>query len=194
MVNWKFIECGNIAELFQKLGEMHVLLTDQEVTSVRLVVNPEKMVIREAERSFMYLNLYGFCTDAVIVYRLLPEVELERYFEKWGELQHSYLRYIKDQFSPIPVFTVPLFRQEVVGFADLEKRRVFRRKSSRTVFLPRTVTENQSNGRGVYFGHGPAVCTKRRYHALPARRRTDRQGRRLQAQYLILLGTRTGGA
>ncbi|TEB07916.1 Arsenical pump-driving ATPase [Pelotomaculum schinkii] len=111
----------SIAELFQKLGEMHVLLTDQEVTSVRLVVNPEKMVIREAERSFMYLNLYGFSTDAVIVNRLLPDVELGRYFEKWGELQHSYLQYIKDQFSPIPVFTVPLFRQEVVGFTDLEK-------------------------------------------------------------------------
>lgn len=111
----------SIAELFQKLGEMHLLLTDQEVTSVRLVVNPEKMVIREAERSFMHLNLYGFSTDAVIVNRLLPDVELGRYFEKWGELQHSYLQYIKDQFSPIPVFTVPLFRQEVVGFTDLEK-------------------------------------------------------------------------
>jgi arsenite-transporting ATPase len=100
---------------------MHGLLTDREITSVRIVVNPEKMVIREAERSFMYLNLYGFNTDAVIVNRLLPDVDLGRYFEKWGELQHSYLRYIKDQFSPIPVFTVPLFRQEVVGFAALEK-------------------------------------------------------------------------
>lgn len=111
----------SIAELFQKLGEMHALLTDQEITSVRIVVNPEKMVIREAERSFMYLNLYGFNTDAVIVNRLLPDVDLGRYFEKWGELQHSYLKYIRDQFSPIPVFTVPLFRQEVAGFAALEK-------------------------------------------------------------------------
>ena len=111
----------SIAELFQRLGEMHSLLTDQEVTSIRIVVNPEKMVIREAERSFMYLNLYGFNTDAVIVNRLLPDVGLGQYFEKWGELQHTYLQYIKDQFSPIPVFTVPLFRQEVVGFATLEK-------------------------------------------------------------------------
>lgn len=111
----------SIAELFQRLGEMHGLLTDQEVTSIRIVVNPEKMVIREAERSFMYLNLYGFNTDAVIVNRLLPDVGLGQYFEKWGELQHSYLQYIIDQFSPIPVFTVPLFRQEVVGFTTLEK-------------------------------------------------------------------------
>mgnify|MGYP001038459423 FL=1 len=111
----------SIVELFRKLAEMHTLLTDQEITSVRIVVNPEKMVIREAERSFMYLNLYGFNTDAVIVNRLLPDVDLGRYFEKWGELQHSYLQYIKNQFSPIPVFTVPLFAEEVTGLAALEK-------------------------------------------------------------------------
>ena len=111
----------SIAELFQQLREMHEVLTDQEVTSVRIVVNPEKMVIREAERSFMYLNLYGFNTDAVIVNRLLPSANLGQYFEKWGEVHHTYLRYIKDQFSPVPVFTVPLFMEEVVGFDALEK-------------------------------------------------------------------------
>ena len=111
----------SIAELFQQIREMHKVLTDQEVTSVRIVVNPEKMVIREAERSFMYLNLYGFNTDAVIVNRLLPSVNLGQYFEKWGEVHHTYLRYIKDQFSPVPVFTVPLFMEEVVGFEALEK-------------------------------------------------------------------------
>ncbi len=111
----------SIAELFQQLREMHEVLTDKEVTSVRIVVNPEKMVIREAERSFMYLNLYGFNTDAVIVNRLLPSVNLGQYFEKWGEVHHTYLQYIKDQFSPVPVFTVPLFMDEVVGFEALEK-------------------------------------------------------------------------
>jgi len=111
----------SIAELFQQLRKMHEVLTDQEITSVRIVVNPEKMVIREAERSFMYLNLYGFNTDAVIVNRLLPSENLGQYFEKWGEVHHTYFRYIKDQFSPVPVFTVPLFMEEVVGFEALEK-------------------------------------------------------------------------
>lgn len=111
----------SIAELFQQLRVMHGILTDQDTTSVRIVVNPEKMVIREAERSFMYLNLYGFNTDAVIVNRLLPSVNLGQYFEKWEEVHHTYLRYIKDQFSPVPVFTVPLFMDEVVGFEALEK-------------------------------------------------------------------------
>lgn len=112
---------NSIGELFGQLRDMHGVLTDQDITSVRIVVNPEKMVIREAERSFMYLNLYGFNTDAVIVNRLLPSVNLGRYFEKWGEVHHTYLQYIKDQFNPVPVFTVPLFEEEVVGFTALEK-------------------------------------------------------------------------
>lgn len=111
----------SIAELFQQLRDMHEILVDQAITSVRIVVNPEKMVIREAERSFMYLNLYGFNTDAVIVNRLLPAVGLGQYFEKWGEVHHTHLRYIKDQFSPVPVFIVPLFMDEVVGFEALKK-------------------------------------------------------------------------
>lgn len=111
----------SIAELFRKLTEMHDVLCDQEVTSVRIVVNPEKMVIREAERSFMYLNLYGFSTDALIVNRILPSAGLGPYFEKWAGVHRDYLRYIKDQFAPVPVFTVPLFMQEVIGVEELKK-------------------------------------------------------------------------
>lgn len=111
----------SIAELFGQLRDMHGVLTDRDITSVRIVVNPEKMVIREAERSFMYLNLYGFNTDAVIVNRMLPDANLGSYFEKWGEVQHTYMQYIKNQFAPVPVFTVPLFEEEVVGFMALEK-------------------------------------------------------------------------
>ncbi|MCL6477148.1 MAG: TRC40/GET3/ArsA family transport-energizing ATPase [Peptococcaceae bacterium] len=111
----------SIGELFRQLSDMHDLLSDQEITSVRIVVNPEKMVIKEAERSFMYLNLYGFCSDAIIVNRLLPSANLGQYFEKWGEIHHGYLQYIKDQFSPVPVLTVPLFTEEVMGVEALEK-------------------------------------------------------------------------
>lgn len=72
--------------MFQKLRVMHEVLTDREVTSVRIVVNPEKMVIREAERSFMYLNLYGFNTDALIVNRLL----IINHFVPLNKVQVSY--------------------------------------------------------------------------------------------------------
>lgn len=111
----------SIAGLFRQLEKIHNLLTDQETTSVRIVVNPEKMVIKEAERSFMYLNLYGFSTDAVIVNRLLPADNLGDYFRKWSEVQSSYFEYIKNQFNPVRVFRVPLFQEEVIGFDALNK-------------------------------------------------------------------------
>jgi arsenite-transporting ATPase len=79
------------------------------------------MVIKEAERSFMYLSLYGFNVDAIIVNRLLPAVALGQYFGKWGEIQHTYLQYVKDQFSPVPILTLPLFPEEVLGLVALKK-------------------------------------------------------------------------
>lgn len=111
----------SIGELALRVRQMHELLTDQTLTSIRLVVNPEKMVIKEAQRSFMYLNLYGFNTDAIIVNRLLPTADLGCYFEKWNEIHITYLKYIKEQFHPVPVLAVPLFAEEVVGSAALER-------------------------------------------------------------------------
>ena len=107
--------------LFRQLGDVHALLTDWDTTSVRIVLNPEKMVIREAERSFMYLNLYGFNTDAVILNRLLPPDGLGEYFRHWQEAQQSYRQYVTDQFYPVPVLEVPLFAREVVGFTALRE-------------------------------------------------------------------------
>lgn len=66
-------------------------------------------------------DTYYNSTDALIVNRILPSVGLGPYFEKWAGVQHQYLRYIKDQFSPIPVFTVPLFMEEVTGIEALKK-------------------------------------------------------------------------
>ncbi|MBP2642206.1 MAG: arsenite-activated ATPase ArsA [Firmicutes bacterium] len=110
-----------IAELFRKISAMHNLLTDSAITSVRLVINPEKMVIKEAERSFVYLNLYDFIVDAVIVNRVLPETGLGSYFVNWSASQKAYLTYIENQFSPVPICYVPLFDQEVAGIDLLTK-------------------------------------------------------------------------
>ncbi|MCE5285436.1 MAG: TRC40/GET3/ArsA family transport-energizing ATPase [Pelosinus sp.] len=111
----------SVAALVQQLESMHELLTDHEVTSVRIVVNPEKMVIKEAERSFMYLSLYGFNTDAVIVNRMLPADDLGGYFNQWGALQQKHYQYIVKQFNPIPIFPVRLFKEEVVGIEALDE-------------------------------------------------------------------------
>lgn len=111
----------SMGELVIKVQEMNEMLTDQRITTVRLVVNPEKMVIKEAQRSFTYLNLYGFNVDAVIVNRLLPDVDLGSYFKKWSEMHIAYLEQIKEQFYPVPIFSVPLFAEEILGSLALQR-------------------------------------------------------------------------
>ena len=106
-------------ELAGRLAELHDLLSDREVSTVRLVVNPEKMVIKEAQRSFTYLNLYGYVTDAVVCNRLLPKEVADSYFARWQTAQRKYRRQIEEAFSPLPVLTAPLLEHEVVGVEGL---------------------------------------------------------------------------
>jgi arsenite-transporting ATPase len=108
-------------DLFQRLEELHALLADPDVSSVRLVVNAEKMVIKEAQRTFTYLNLYGYATDAVVCNRLLPQQVQDDYFRAWKVTQQEHLRVIQESFSPLPIFALPLMEQEVVGTEMLGK-------------------------------------------------------------------------
>jgi len=107
-------------DLFRRLQELRDLLCTEEA-SMRLVLNPEKMVIKEAQRTFTYLNLYGYPTDAVICNRLIPSEVEDHYFDTWKSAQEGYLRLVQDAFSPLPILVVPLMTQEVVGRAMLEK-------------------------------------------------------------------------
>jgi anion-transporting ArsA/GET3 family ATPase len=59
------------------------IMEDPNVTSVRLVTNPEKMVLRETERAFVYFSLHGMTVDAVIVNRLLPNEVSDAWFREW---------------------------------------------------------------------------------------------------------------
>ena len=108
-------------DLFRRLEELHALLVDPNVSSVRLVVNAEKMVIKEAQRTFTYLNLYGYATDAVVCNRLLPDEVRDDYFQTWKATQQEHFRVIQESFSPLPIFALPLMEQEVVGREMLEK-------------------------------------------------------------------------
>ena len=110
-----------VESLVRDLSKLESLLTDREVSSVRMVVNPEKMVIKEAQRAFTYLNLYNLPVDAVISNRHLPGEVSDPYFAQWKERQAHYARIIEDSFSPLPIFSVPLLDTEVVGYAMLEK-------------------------------------------------------------------------
>ncbi len=109
----------SVQEIFGQLERMHKLLTDPQVASVRLVVNPEKMVIKEAQRTFTYLNLYGYATDLVVCNRLLPDRVSDSYFDSWKESQARHRRAMEEQFSPVPIRDIPLFGSEVVGIPML---------------------------------------------------------------------------
>lgn len=110
---------GNIQDLFQKIHGIDVLLEDPAVTSVRLVTNAEKMVLRETQRAFVYFSLHGLTVDGVIVNRVLPEAVADPFFAGWRESQAEVLREIEAYFSPVPVSKVPLFHREVRGYEGL---------------------------------------------------------------------------
>ena len=110
-----------IDRMYYDLDEMKKVFSDRETTSIRIVVNPEKMVVKEAQRSFTYLNIYDFNVDAVVVNRVIPDGVTDGYFSVWKDIQKKYLAEIGDSFSPLPIFRAPLFETEVVGFPVLER-------------------------------------------------------------------------
>jgi arsenite-transporting ATPase len=101
-------------ELFGRLEHMHDLLSDPDLTSVRIVLNLERMVIKEAQRSFTYFHLYGYPTDLVVCNRVLPD-DAGAYFEAWREAQQRYRPLVDEAFAPVPVRSAPFFDEEVVG-------------------------------------------------------------------------------
>ena len=105
----------NIRDLFEKLEGVDEVMEDPGVTSVRLVTNPEKMVLRETERAFVYFSLHGLTVDAVVVNRLLPPEVSDAWFNEWHSSQDRILHEIEEYFAPVPVKRVPLFAREVLG-------------------------------------------------------------------------------
>jgi arsenite-transporting ATPase len=103
-----------IQGLTRNLIAMNEILRDTEHVSLRLVMTPDRMVIDEARRTFTYLNLYGFLTDAVVVNRIFPE-EVGDYFAPWRARQQEHLVGVHDAFAPVPVLCAPYFPEEVVG-------------------------------------------------------------------------------
>ncbi len=110
-----------IERMHHTLEDVRGLLTDQTTSTVRLVMNAEKMVIAEARRTYTYLNLFGYRVDAVVCNRLLPDEVHDPYFEKWKRVQGEHLETIRESFSPLPVLTVPLYDREMIGVKLLDK-------------------------------------------------------------------------
>lgn len=110
-----------VESLFSMLENVRALLTNPEYTSMRLVVNPERMVIKETQRTYTYLNLYGYATDAVLVNRIFPDEITDPFFIKWKERQKANIELVREGFGGLPVYTAPLFREEMGGLEGLRK-------------------------------------------------------------------------
>jgi len=105
--------------VFESIEGVKELMSDPEVTSARLVVNPEKMVIDEARRTYSYLSLFGYGVDGVVVNRVLPQEVADPYFERWRAIQKGHLDTIDDAFAEVPRLRLRLFDDEMVGVERL---------------------------------------------------------------------------
>lgn len=110
-----------IQNIYGQAGIVRDILGNPKISSVRLVMNPEKMVIKEAQRAYTYLNLFGFPVDGCIVNRVMPEEIHDPYFVEWKGLQKQYLELIHEAFQPLPILKASLYKKEIVGFEMLEK-------------------------------------------------------------------------
>jgi arsenite/tail-anchored protein-transporting ATPase len=106
---------ASLKDLLLDLGGMRKVLTDPAITTIRIVLNLEKMVVKEAKRAFSYLTLFGYVTDAIIVNRVLPSEVHDELFKKWQLIHKRYEAEVEESFAGIPILNVPLFEEEVVG-------------------------------------------------------------------------------
>ncbi|RRR69733.1 MAG: ArsA family ATPase [Candidatus Viridilinea halotolerans] len=107
-------------EAIDALVDVRLILTDQKVTTARIVMNLEKMVIREAQRSLTYLSLFGYAVDAVVVNRILP-ADVDGHFTAWREMQQTYAPQVDELFEPLPILRAPHFEREIVGPENLSQ-------------------------------------------------------------------------
>jgi arsenite-transporting ATPase len=107
--------------LFDTLDKVRQILSDSEMSSIRLVVNPEKMVIKETQRTYTYLNLYGYATDAILCNRIIPDEVTDPYFAAWKANQRENIAFIGEAFGELPLLRAPLFGGEVGGLDALRK-------------------------------------------------------------------------
>ncbi len=111
----------DVRRLVENLVDMNGILRDRSSTSVRLVMTPERMVVREAMRTFTYLNLYGYLTDAVVVNRVFSESGASSWLAGWQESQREHMELVSSAFAPLPILTAPYFEREVVGPEMLDR-------------------------------------------------------------------------
>lgn len=109
-----------IESLYLKINELHQLMLDKDIVSIRIVTTPEKIVVKEAKRSFSYLHLFDYNVDAIIINKIFSAASLNGYFEKWADIQKESLEDICDSFKGIPIFKLDLLSDELRKYEKLK--------------------------------------------------------------------------
>ena len=147
-----------IQRLFEKIEGIQKLLQDPTVTTARLVTNPEKMVIKETQRAFMYFHLFDLTVDAIVLNRILPSQVRDEFFRSWREVQQGHIEEVESYFAPVPIWRVELGRREIVGMTELARlaRKLFGNRNPADVFYAQKAYEfTKEGGRYVLTIHAP---------------------------------------
>lgn len=109
----------SIERLFKRLQGVDRILNDPKLTTVRLVTNAEKMVLRETQRAFMFFSLHQLCIDAIILNRIFADDSSSNFVNRWQKSQKEYMELVESYFHPIPVLCAPFYQREVIGIDRL---------------------------------------------------------------------------
>ena len=134
---------NEIEKMFLKLIELQEMLKNRDITSVRIVTTPEKMVVEETKRNYMYMNLYNFNVDGLYINRILPQDIDNRFFDEWVQIQKEYINILKDSFAALPIYEIPWYDEELKG-EDNIRRIVYGVLKDRDVFESKVITERES--------------------------------------------------
>jgi len=134
---------NDIDKIYMKLMELEELLKNRDITAVRIVSVPEKMVVEETKRNYMYMNLYNFNVDGLYINRILPKDIGNDFFDKWITLQGEYIECLKDTFAALPIYEIPWYDEELKGIGNIERLADDVLKDD-SVFDVKEITERES--------------------------------------------------
>lgn len=133
----------DIEKMYLKLVELQELLKNRDITSIRIVTTPEKMVVEETKRNYMYMNLYNFNVDGLYINRILPQNIKNDFFDQWIIIQKKYITHLKESFSALPIYEIPWYDEELKGEENIRKI-VKDSLSGNEVFEMKIITEKES--------------------------------------------------
>ncbi len=137
------VALNDVENLYIQLIALQDLLKNREITSVRLVTVPEKMIVEETKRNYMYMNLYNFNVDGLYINRVLPKEVSNPFFEGWKQIQSKYIEELRDNFSMLPISYIPWYGEEIQGVCAVE-RIAKECLNQEELFLPKVISERET--------------------------------------------------